>query len=138
MEAHGNPLAEKVITAAGSLPGPLARTAIEKAGIDRLDALHTAISATRRGGTVSLSGVYGGMADPMPLMEMFDKGLEMRMGQCHVKRWTDELLELVSGAEDVLDLENLATHRVPLEDAPDAYETFQKKEDGCIKVVLTP
>lgn len=138
MEAHGNPLAEKVITAAGSLPGPLARTAIEKAGIDRLDALHTAISATRRGGTVSLSGVYGGMADPMPLMKMFDKGLEMRMGQCHVKRWTDELLELVSGAEDVLDLENLATHRVPLEDAPDAYETFQKKEDGCIKVVLTP
>ena len=74
----------------------------------------------------------------MPMMDMFDKGLTVRMGQCHVKRWTEELLELVSQDDDVLGLETLATHRVPLEEAPQMYETFQKKQDGCIKVVLKP
>ncbi|WP_134772439.1 zinc-dependent alcohol dehydrogenase [Ornithinimicrobium flavum] len=138
MEAHGNPVAAAMISAVGKLPGVVSRPMIEHAAIDRLAALHSSIEAVRRGGTVSVSGVYGGAVDPMPMMDMFDKGLTVRMGQCHVKRWTDELLELVSQDEDVLGLETLATHRVPLEEAPQMYETFQKKEDGCIKVVLRP
>ncbi|MCE0487065.1 zinc-dependent alcohol dehydrogenase [Ornithinimicrobium sediminis] len=138
MEAHGNPVAGLAISGASRLPGPLARTAIETAGIDRLAALHTSVKAVRRGGTVSVSGVYGGMADPMPMMELFDKGVQLRMGQCHVKRWTPELHTLVSGADDVLGLETLATHRMPLAEAPEAYAMFQQKRDGCVKVVLQP
>ncbi len=138
MEAHGNPVSEKVIGAASRLPKPVARAAIERVGIDRLSALHTAIAAVRRGGTLSISGVYGGMADPMPMMELFDKGLTVRMGQCHVRRWSDDLLDLVSGADDVLGLESLATHHAPLESAPELYRTFQEKSDGCLKVVLKP
>ena len=138
MEAHGNPLSEKVIAAAGRMPKPVARAAIEHVGIDRLSALHTAVAAVRRGGTLSVSGVYGGMADPMPMMDLFDKGITMRMGQCHVRRWSDDLLDLVSGADDVLGLESLATHHAPLDAAPDLYRTFQEKSDGCLKVVLKP
>ncbi|MCC5674886.1 glutathione-dependent formaldehyde dehydrogenase [Kocuria rhizophila] len=138
MEAHGNPIAEKVVAGAARLPKALGRKAIETAGIDRLDALHTAIHSVRRAGTVSLSGVYGGMADPMPMMEMFDKGITMRMGQCHVRHWTDELLEIASRPDDVLGLESLATHHVSLDEAPEAYKMFQEKKDGCIKVVLKP
>jgi threonine dehydrogenase-like Zn-dependent dehydrogenase len=138
MEAHGNPLAEMAISAASRLPKVVARAAIERVGIDRLDALNTAFEAVRRGGTVSISGVYGGMADPMPMMTMFDKGLTLRMGQCHVKQWTEELLAIASQPDDVLGLETLATHRVPLEQAPEMYDTFQKKADNCLKVVLKP
>ncbi|WP_130013536.1 zinc-dependent alcohol dehydrogenase [Serinicoccus sediminis] len=138
MEAHGSPVLGAAVSAAKRLPKPLARAAIETAGVDRLAALHASIDAVRRGGTVSISGVYGGMADPMPMMELFDKGVQMRMGQCHVRRWTDELYELVSGPEDVLGLEDLATHRVPLEQAPEMYKTFNDKQDNCLKVVLTP
>jgi threonine dehydrogenase-like Zn-dependent dehydrogenase len=138
MEAHGNPIAEKAIALASRLPKPLARKAIETAGIDRLDALVTAFDAVRRGGTVSISGVYGGTADPLPMMTMFDKGLTLRMGQCHVKRWTEELLAIASQPDDVLGLESLATHRVPLDRAPEMYRTFRDKQDGCLKVVLAP
>lgn len=138
MEAHGNPVAERVIGATSRMPKPLARKAIETVGIDRLKVLHQCFDVVRRGGTVSLSGVYGGMADPMPLMKMFDKQVTVRMGQANVRRWTDELLEVVSREEDVFDVEGLATHRVPLADAPEAYRTFRDKADGCIKVVLTP
>jgi threonine dehydrogenase-like Zn-dependent dehydrogenase len=101
-------------------------------------ALHTAISTVRRGGTVSISGVYGGSVDPRPLMEMFDKQVTLRMGQANVHRWTDQVLPLVSDVSDPLGVLDLRTHRVALEDAPAAYSTFQKKEDGCIKVVLDP
>lgn len=138
MEAHGNPVSHALISGAARLPKPLGRKAIETAGIDRLQALHTAINAVRRGGTVSVSGVYGGMADPMPMLTMFDKGITVRMGQCHVKQWTDELLEVALKSDDVLGLESLATHHVPLEDAPEAYRMFREKRDGCIKVVLQP
>ncbi|MBO4145999.1 zinc-dependent alcohol dehydrogenase [Kocuria rhizophila] len=138
MEAHGNPVAEKIVAGAARLPKALGRKTIETVGIDRLDALHTAIHSVRRAGTVSLSGVYGGMADPMPMMEMFDKGITVRMGQCHVRHWTEELLEVASRPEDVLGLESLATHHVSLDDAPDAYKMFQEKKDGCVKVVLKP
>lgn len=138
MEAHGNPVAEQAINLVGKLPGPLARSAIEKAGIDRIDALLTAIGSARRGGIVSVSGVYGGMADPLPMMDMFDRQLTLRMGQANVRRWTDELMEIVRQDVDVFGLETLATHRPGLADASAAYDMFQKKEDGCMKVVLKP
>ncbi len=138
MEAHGNPVAEKMISAVGKLPDPLARASMKRAGLDRLEALHTAFDVVRRSGTVSISGVYGGMSDPMPMMQMFDKGIALRMGQCHVKQWTPELFDLVDQADDVLGLETLATHRLPLSEAAEAYKMFQTKSDGCQKVVLKP
>jgi threonine dehydrogenase-like Zn-dependent dehydrogenase len=100
--------------------------------------LHEAIASVRRGGTVSLSGVYGGMADPMPMMDLFDKQIQLRMGQANVKRWIDDLLPLVSADDDPLGTEQLVTHRLPLDEAPHAYEIFQKKQDGAIKIVLQP
>lgn len=138
MEAHGNPVREKLINGVGRLPAPIAKPAIEKAGIDRTAALISAIDAVRRAGTVSLSGVYGGQADPLPMMDMFDKGIRMTMGQCHVRQWTDELSEILFQDEDVFGVEQLATHRLGLSQAAEAYEMFQKKQDGCIKVVLDP
>ena len=138
MEAHGSPVASAAQTVAGLLPDPLARAVNERAGVDRTAALATAFEAVRRGGTVSVAGVYGGAATPMNLMQMFDKQVTVRMGQANVRRWTDTLLELVSGTEDPLGVLDLRTHRVPLEHAPQMYETFQRKEDGCIKVVLDP
>ena len=87
---------------------------------------------------MSVSGVYGGMADPMPMMEMFDRGIALRMGQCHVRRWVDDIVPVLKEDADIFGLETLATHRLPLEQAPHGYEIFQKKQDGCIKVVLQP
>jgi threonine dehydrogenase-like Zn-dependent dehydrogenase len=124
--------------AVGLIPDALAGPMMDKVGIDRMGALHTAVKAVRRGGTVSISGVYGGEQDPMPMTEMFDRGVQLRMGQCHVHRWTEELLPGVSADDDPLGLEDFATHRLPLEEAPAAYEMFQKKHDGCFKVVLNP
>jgi threonine dehydrogenase-like Zn-dependent dehydrogenase len=138
MEAHGSPVAGAAHQAVGLLPSAVGRKAMEAAGVDRLDALYTAIDAVRRGGTISISGVYGGMKDPLPMLTMFDKQLQLRMGQCNVKRWIDDLLPLVDHPSDPLGVLDLATHQVPLEQAPEMYETFQKKEDGCIKVVLKP
>ncbi|GAA4114911.1 zinc-dependent alcohol dehydrogenase [Knoellia locipacati] len=138
MEAHGSPVAEAAIKGVGFVPDALAKPLMERAGIDRLAALRSSIAAVRRGGTVSVSGVYGGMADPMPMMEIFDKQLSLRFGQCNVKRWIDDIVPVVMEDGDPLGLESLATHRLPLADAPSAYSMFQKKEDGCIKVVLTP
>ncbi|NUU17762.1 glutathione-dependent formaldehyde dehydrogenase [Cellulomonas humilata] len=138
MEAHGSPVAAGAQRLAGILPDRLAATMIEKAGVDRLAALQTAFDVVRRGGTVSIVGVYGGAADPISMMQLFDKGLTLRMGQANVKRWIDDLLPLVSDAADPLGVLDLRTHRVSLETAPEAYEMFQKKADGCIKVVLDP
>jgi threonine dehydrogenase-like Zn-dependent dehydrogenase len=137
MESHGAPLGKLGQAAAGLLPDKLAQPMIDKFGIDRLVALKAALKATRRGGTVSISGVYGGEVDPLPLMEMFDRGIQVRMGQCHVRRWTDEIIPLLTD-EDPLGVTDLRTHRLPLEQAPQAYEMFQKKQDGCVKVVLAP
>ena len=138
MEAHGSPVAGTAQAAVGMLPSSLARTAMETAGVDRLSALYTAIDAVRRGGTISLSGVYGGMKDPLPMLTLFDKQVQMRMGQCNVQHWTDDLLPLVDDPSDPLGVLGLKTHTAPLDDAPEMYEKFQKKEDGCIKVVLKP
>ncbi|MFK4114205.1 zinc-dependent alcohol dehydrogenase [Microbacterium sp. NPDC006705] len=138
MEAHGNPAVSTVHKALGLLPDALAQKVLETGGLDRLAALHSSIDIVRRGGTVSLSGVYAGEADMMPMKTMFDKQLSLRMGQCNVKRWIDDLLPLVEDPADPLGVMDLTTHRAPLSDAPGLYETFQKKEDGCIKVVLQP
>jgi len=138
MEAHGNPSAAFAQYAAGLLPDGLAKKAFTTVGVDRLSALHMALDLVRRGGTVSISGVYSGVADPMPMMNMFDKQIQLRMGQCNVQRWIGDLLPLVEDPSDPLGVEDLVTHRVPLEKAPEMYETFSAKEDGCIKVVLTP
>ena len=138
MEAHGAPFGKLAQTLAGFLPDAVARKAIETAGVDRLAALHLALDLARRGGTVSLSGVYGGVVDPLNMMQMFDKQLTLRMGQANVRRWVDDILPLLSGDEDPLGVEGFATHHVPLDEAPAAYEMFQKKEDGAFKVVFRP
>jgi threonine dehydrogenase-like Zn-dependent dehydrogenase len=138
MEAHGSPRGKLAHAAVGLLPDALAKPLTDKAAIDRLDALHTAVKAVRRGGTVSVSGVYGGELDPMPMMEMFDRGIQLRMGQCHVRRWTDEIIPVAFADGDPLGLEQLATHHLPLEEAPRGYDVFQRKAEGCLKVVLKP
>ncbi|WP_193312826.1 zinc-dependent alcohol dehydrogenase [Georgenia subflava] len=138
MEAHGSPVAKGVQAAAGLLPDVIARPVFKHAGVDRLAALHAAVQVVRRGGTISLSGVYGGAADPMPMLTLFDKQVTLRMGQANVKRWIDDVLPLVSDTADPLGVLDLRTHRLPLEDAPGAYSKFQKKQDGAIKVVLDP
>jgi threonine dehydrogenase-like Zn-dependent dehydrogenase len=138
MEAHGAPFGKLAQTFAGYLPDPVARKMVEKVGIDRMSVLHATIDTVRRGGTISLSGVYGGMVDPMPMMMLFDKQIQLRMGQANVRRWIGDLLPLVSGDDDPLGLDDFTTHTMPLEDAPKAYEMFQKKQDGAIKVLFTP
>jgi threonine dehydrogenase-like Zn-dependent dehydrogenase len=137
MEAHGAPGGEFMQKAAGVLPDRIGAALAERVGVDRLSALRAAIEAVRRGGTLSIIGVYGGMADPLPMMDLFDKGLTIRMGQAHVKRWVGDILPLL-GDDDPLGTEALATHKLPLEDAPRGYEIFQAKEDGAIKVLLQP
>ena len=137
MEAHGAPVAKVAHQMLGLLPDALARKLMETAGIDRLGALYPALDMVRRGGTVSLIGVYGGNADPMPMMDMFDKQVQLRMGQANVKRWVDDILPLLTD-DDPLGVDDFATHRVPLEQAPQMYEDFQKKRDGVFKVVFQP
>ena len=137
-EAHGSPFAAAAQTVAGMLPDGVAVWLNERAGVDRLDALLSAIDSVRRGGTVSIVGVYGGAADPMPMMQLFDKQVRLHMGQANVKRWVDDILPLLIDDADPLGAEDLATHHLPLEDAPRGYEIFQKKEDRAIKVVLQP
>jgi threonine dehydrogenase-like Zn-dependent dehydrogenase len=137
MEAHGAPLGKLAHQLASLLPDSITTAMMEKAGVDRLSVLHTAIDTVRRGGTISLSGVYGGAADPMPMMDLFDKQIQLRMGQANVKRWIDEILPLLQDG-DPLGVDDLTTHRLPLEEAPHAYEMFQRKEDGAIKILLKP
>jgi len=137
MEAHGSPAAAFAQRVTAVLPDAVTEPLIKKAGLDRLSALYTAIETVRRGGTVSLSGVYGGMADPMPMMSLFDKQIQLRMGQANVKRWIPDIMPLLTD-EDPLGVEEFATHRVPLAEAPQAYDMFQSKADGAIKIMLKP
>ena len=137
MEAHGSPAAALAQRVTAHLPDAVTEPLIKKAGLDRLAAVYTAIDTVRRGGTVSLSGVYGGMADPMPMMSLFDKQIQLRMGQANVKRWIPDIMPFLTD-EDPLGLEDFATHRLPLSDAPKAYEMFQSKADGAIKIMLKP
>jgi threonine dehydrogenase-like Zn-dependent dehydrogenase len=135
MEAHGSTLPKLAQTLTSLLPDALAERLMTQAGVDRLSAFYTAVDVVRRGGTISLSGVYGGAADPLPMLQMFDKQLQLRMGQANVKRWVPDIMPLLDD-EDVLGVDDFATHRVPLSEAPQAYEMFQKKEDGAVKFVM--
>ena len=137
MEAHGAPIGETAQKIVGLIPDAIASKMMERAGVDRLSVVNAAIDAVRRGGTISLSGVYGGMLDPLPLMTMFDKQINLRMGQANVKRWIDDIMPLLMDG-DPLGVDSFATHRLPLDAAPEAYETFQKKQDGAVKIVLRP
>ncbi|MFH9011532.1 zinc-dependent alcohol dehydrogenase [Streptomyces sp. NPDC017943] len=136
-EAHGSAVAKLVQNAAAVMPRKLSGPMAERFSVDRLAALHTAIELVRRGGTISLSGVYGGMADPLPLLTMFDKQIQLRMGQANVRRWADDIIPYLTD-EDPLGVDDFATHRVPLSDAPQAYEMFQRKQDGAVKVLMQP
>jgi threonine dehydrogenase-like Zn-dependent dehydrogenase len=137
MEAHGAPAAKLTQDIVGLLPDKLAEKLMRKSGVDRLSAYQLAIELVRRGGTISLSGVYGGAADPLPMLTLFDKQIQLRMGQANVKKWVDEILPLLS-EDDPLGVEEFATHEVPLDQAPESYEMFQKKQDGAVKVLLKP
>jgi threonine dehydrogenase-like Zn-dependent dehydrogenase len=137
MEAHGSPAGKLAQQLTSIMPDRLAEKLMTKVGLDRLSALHAAIEMVRRGGTISVLGVYGGMTDPMPMMTLFDKQIELRMGQANVKRWVDDILPLLND-DDPLGVDTFATHHVPLREAADAYETFQKKHDGAVKIVFQP
>jgi threonine dehydrogenase-like Zn-dependent dehydrogenase len=137
MEAHGSPVGKLAHQMAALLPDTVARKVIQTAGIDRLNALYLAIDLVRRGGTISLLGVYGGAADPMPMLQLFDKQVQLRMGQANVRRWVDDIMPLLLDG-DPLGTDGFATHKVPLAEAPKAYEVFQKKQDGAVKVLFTP
>lgn len=138
MEAHGSPGAKFAQALTGLLPDAIAAPLMAHAGVDRLAVLNQAIESVRRGGVISVIGVYGGMTDPMPMLRLFDKGITLRMGQAHVRRWIGDLMPLVTDDADPLGVMDLATHRLPLEEAPHAYEMFQKKANGAVKVLLKP
>lgn len=138
MEAHGSPGGKIAHALAGLMPDAIAKKVMEHGGVDRLGALTTAVECVRRGGTISLSGVYGGTADPLNMLQIFDKQLTLKMGQANVRRWVDDILPLLTGDEDPLGVDGFATHHVPLDEAPEAYKTFQEKDDGAFKVVFRP
>ncbi|MFB6632149.1 alcohol dehydrogenase catalytic domain-containing protein [Streptomyces sp. NPDC056362] len=137
MEAHGGTAAATAQTLTGLLPSALAAALMKRTGVDRLAALHLAIDLVRRGGTISLSGVYGGAADPLPLLTMFDKQIQLRMGQANVRRWVEDLMPLLTD-DDPLGVDGFATHHLPLEDAATAYADFQAKENHTVKVLFQP
>jgi threonine dehydrogenase-like Zn-dependent dehydrogenase len=137
LEASGSPLAKFVHETSKLMPDKMAAKVFENGGVDRLSALYHAIDIVRRGGTISIVGVYAGMLDPMPMDTLFDKQVTLRMGQANVKRWIDDIMPLLND-DDPLGVDTFATHHLKLDDAPQAYEMFQKKEDGAIKIILNP
>jgi threonine dehydrogenase-like Zn-dependent dehydrogenase len=126
MEAHGNTIGTFYDRAKQAV----------RLETDRPNVLRQAIQACRKGGTVSIPGVYGGFIDKMPMGAAFAKGLTLKMGQTHVQKYMRPLFERVEKGE--IDPSFVITHRLNIEDAPQAYEIFEKKRDGCIKVVLKP
>jgi threonine dehydrogenase-like Zn-dependent dehydrogenase len=137
MEAHGSPVAKLLQRVTSFLPDAIAAPMMKTAGVDRLNALYSAIDIVRRGGTISVIGVYGGAADPLPMITLFDKQIQLRMGQANVKKWVPDIMPLLTD-DDPLGVESFATHTLPLAEAPEAYAKFQAKADGMIKVVLKP
>ena len=103
---------------------------------DRGHVLRQVINSCRKGGTVSIPGVYGGFLDKLPIGAAFGKALQLRMGQTHVHRYLPKLLEYIQEGE--IDPTYLITHRMQLDDAPEMYRVFQEKQDECVKVVMTP
>jgi threonine dehydrogenase-like Zn-dependent dehydrogenase len=137
MEAHGSPLGRAAHQAVGMVPDTAAAWLMRRFGVDRLASLLMAVELVRRGGTISLSGVYGGTVDPLPMLKLFDKQIQLRMGQANVRRWVDDLLPLLTD-DDPLGVDGFATHHLPLDAAPDAYRMFQQKADGAVKILLQP
>ncbi|ORV49294.1 glutathione-dependent formaldehyde dehydrogenase [Mycolicibacter engbaekii] len=137
MEAHGSGGAKAVQQLSSLLPDAVAGPLISKAGIDRLAALHSAIEIVRRGGTISVVGVYGGKLDPLPMFTLFDKQITLRMGQANVKPRVDTLMGWLTD-DDPLGVDTFATHELSLEQAPHAYKIFQEKRDGAVKITLKP
>lgn len=137
MEAHGSPFAKFTQQITGLLPDFAAEKMFMTGGVDRMNALYRAIDVVRRGGTLSIVGVYAGQVDPISMDTLFDRQIQLRMGQANCRRWTDDILPLLTD-EDPLGVDSFATHHLPLSDAPSAYESFQKKSDGAIKIVLKP
>src|SRR3954452_13394512 len=127
MEAHGSAGAKIAQQLTGMLPDAIAEKMMQKAGVDRMHAFYLAIDIVRRGGTISLIGVYGGMADPLPMLTLFDKQIQLRMGQANVKKWVDDIMPLLTD-DDPLGVDSFATHTMPLDAAPQAYDIFQKKQ----------
>jgi threonine dehydrogenase-like Zn-dependent dehydrogenase len=138
MEAHGDVVGSLAHRAAALLPDVVAEPLMQHSGMDRMGALHAAVDLVRRGGTISLSGVYGGMADPLPMLTLFDKQVQIRMGQANVRRWVDDLMPHLLDEDDPLGVDTFATHRVPLSEGPTAYQHFQEKLDGTVKVLFQP
>ncbi|RAU95001.1 alcohol dehydrogenase catalytic domain-containing protein [Mycolicibacter senuensis] len=137
MEAHGSGGAKAVQQLSSLLPDAVAGPLISKAGIDRLAALYSAIDIVRRGGTISIIGVYGGKLDPLPMFTLFDKQITLRMGQANVKPRVDRLMPLLTDA-DPLGVDTFATHELPMEEAPRGYQIFQEKREGAVKILLKP
>ncbi|MGB3473844.1 MAG: alcohol dehydrogenase catalytic domain-containing protein [Mycobacterium sp.] len=137
MEAHGSGGAKAVQQLSSLLPDAVAGPLISKAGIDRLAALYSAIDIVRRGGTLSIVGVYGGKLDPLPMFTLFDKQITLRMGQANVKPRVERLMPLLTD-DDPLGVDAFATHELSLEQAPEAYSMFQEKRDGAVKITLKP
>jgi threonine dehydrogenase-like Zn-dependent dehydrogenase len=98
--------------------------------------LREAIMCCRKGGTISVPGVYVGLGDKIPLGALMNKGLTLKTGQTHMLRYMEPLLRRVEAGD--IDPSFVITHVLPLEKGPDAYKTFREKQDGCIKVVLKP
>jgi threonine dehydrogenase-like Zn-dependent dehydrogenase len=138
MEAHGAPGAALAHKLTGLLPDAVARRLMQTAGVDKLSVFNLAVELVRRGGTISLSGVYGGTADPLNMLQIFDKQLTLKMGQANVRHWIDDILPLLERDDDPLGVDTFATHHLPLTEAPAAYDMFQKKQDGAFKVVFQP
>lgn len=105
-------------------------------GTDRPHVLREVIRCCRKGGTISIPGVYIGGLDKIPFGAAMNKGLTMKMGQTHVHRYLQPLLKMIE--DGTIDPSFVITHRLKLEDAPQAYATFRDKKDGCIKVILNP
>src|SRR6195952_3067452 len=127
MEAHGAGSWDAVADRALALTG---------LGTDRIHALRDCLRNVRAGGTVSISGVYGGFLNMVPLRGAFQKGVTIKMGQCNVLNYMDKLMRMIE--EGKIDPSFVITHRCSLDDGPKMYDTFKKKEDGCIKVVMKP
>jgi threonine dehydrogenase-like Zn-dependent dehydrogenase len=103
---------------------------------DRPHVLREMAYVCRAGGTLSIPGVYGGLIDKFPMGQIMNKGLTIRTGQTHVRKWTDDLVRIIE--EGKLDPSFVITHQRPLDEGPELYATFREKKDGCIKVVLKP
>jgi threonine dehydrogenase-like Zn-dependent dehydrogenase len=137
MEAHGSPGAWGAQQLTAVMPDSVSKRMMNEVGVDRLSAFYAAIHTVRRGGTISLIGVYGGQADPFANADALRQADPAQDGQANVKRWVEDIMPLLMDG-DPLGVEGFATHRLPMEEGPRGYEIFQKKEDNAIKVLLQP